>query len=142
MKSLLKALDPDQKKLYDQLVKKIKNNDSKKNLLNDFLSEYHEESIVKNIVLTIGFRCEVKNTPGGLAQLAEQIAEKHIPILEIDQKVDSSEQKNIADIWLGFYPDSYHNPIEEIKNIKKFTDKLKTLDCIENIFQLNADLSK
>jgi ACT domain-containing protein len=136
---LLEAISPEHKRSYDLLKKKKESNNYQEfeQLINNFLEDFHEKSIIIELILIIGFRAEIKNIPGNLSILAKELAQKYISILEIDQKVAEDGQKNIADLFLGFNPLPQKKPINEIKNIKRFTEKLKKMECIEDISQLN-----
>jgi ACT domain-containing protein len=141
LEKLLEILGKDEHIIYQHYKRHKNNRFSELNLLKELIFKYNNEPLITDISLIIGFRIEVKNIKGKLAQLAYKIAEKHLSILEIDQKVHSDEQKNIADLFLGFYPLSQDAPIPEIKSIQKLTKELKDLDCIEKIYQLNVEFS-
>lgn len=138
LENLLKVLSPEKKQWYILLKRKENSHYLTKNLLPDLLSEFYDQSLITDIILTLGFRIEIRNTPGALAKLTHEIAQKYISILEIDQHVDAKEEINIARFLLGFYPQSNDRPLQEIENIQDFVKKLKRLDFIEDVHQVSV----
>lgn len=139
LKELLRVLEPEKGKAYE-ILEQDKTYQLTDDRLDNLLSKFSEFKFLKNIVLSIGLRVHVRNTKGTLAKFTEKIAEKGVAILAINQIFSNIDKQNIADLSLGFYPllegDETLNKMK-IKKINNFINNLKSIDGIEDLYQIN-----
>lgn len=135
---LMGVIKPEVKAYYDKL--RNINPEHRKNVMNEFLKDNKNVSILSHVSCAIGFKIKIKNTPGRLAELTKKFAKHHISIVFIEQDLDIRDPNfNSANIFLGFTPKQEIEYFKEIRNIENFTNSLKRLNYVKTIKRISID---